>query len=829
MPTTKTKVLFGFIMAVLLSAAGCYLSFRYLDSLSEAIVKLGNDNPRLNITKKIVRIAEMADGDLDNYLVNKRGSKLDTLNTTLSEFLKESNNLKRLCKGEAALRANAEAIDSLANRLFGWYYGYISFKNIGEGDAFLNDLEKKIDRVYKPIPQTAPTKEEIKPEVTEDKKGFFYKIFGGRKTKDVAPKENLQPLPPDPQKTRARISTIISEARLLQEETQKASAIRELVLLRESRDIRQRLINEITLLELYETAATQKQITLLKDQSDQAVVALTLLTTLGGVLLIVFSLVIVRDISKSNKLKTELLKAKEEALDFARAKEEFLANMSHEIRTPLNSIIGFAEQLKNSRNEEKNRYAETIRKSSHHLLNLVNDILDFSKISLGKISLEKIPFSVKEVMEDIIELFKPHATKKTLEFRAIIDEKTASLTPEGDPHRLKQILINLVSNAVKFTEKGFVEVIIRHREITPDTIELVATVKDTGIGIHPKNMDKIFDSFDQADNSITRKFGGTGLGLSICKQLAQIQGGEIVANSNPGRGSEFTLHLPYQLHKTVKIEKTLVVQEEIKVDGLESKNVLVVDDDEMSMLLLSTILTKNGIRHKVAPDGKDAILKLKTETFDLVLTDINMPEISGIDLLKQIKKGDNGQKSASVIAITANINKNDIEKYKESGFDAVILKPYLEVDLLKLIYGHLGVHKIKNNNGHKLLTEPIEKQTSFSLEQLNKISNGSEEFIIKMLEKFIVSATECCNSMTEGIQKGDPAKVAAAAHKSIPSCSMMGLKDLVENLQLVELNARGGKDPDTIRETAEWIIERLTNTIKEIETYLKVQADENRK
>ncbi|HWY39082.1 MAG TPA: response regulator, partial [Bacteroidia bacterium] len=308
--------------------------------------------------------------------------------------------------------------------------------------------------------------------------------------------------------------------------------------------------------------------------------------------------------------------------------------------------------------------------------------------------------------------------------------------------------------------------------------------------------------------------------------------GEITVVSQLGSGSEFTLTIPYMLTTTVNPEANgKAVLSAVYDHALEKTNLLVVDDDEMSMLLLSTILEKNGIPHKTAVDGKDAILKIKTNNFDLILTDVNMPEISGLDLLKQVKKNTGKKTPVPVIAITANINKNDVEKYKQSGFDAVLLKPYLEEDLLKLIYkyAHVEATEKKNgisSNGHRPAQE---KETSFSLDQLNRISNGSEEFIIKMLEKFIVSAGECSENMEGAMAAKDWARLRTAAHKSIPSYSMMGLKDLTEKLQFIELNSRTGQEHEEIPGMVSFISEKNKKIISDIEQYLAVIAEKNKK
>lgn len=810
--TTKTKVVIGFVIAVFISVMACFLSYNSLKQVSLVVDDLSEENLRLTSIKKLLRTIDLAEAEINNYALNKKKSKLDTINAILFSMSAEVRNLKKVSQTNTEQTLIVNTIDSLTNKQINWYYNFIGFKSKGVSDAFFNSIYKSLDSLYKANKKTTP--QEIK-----EKQKFFSKLLKRtKKEKQVANNE----LYLENSITQKKINQIIDEAQYTHLLNQRNSTDKELTLLHENKEIKGKLYSQINVFEANEILIAKQKAATSKEEAKIAITILSIIVFLGILSFIFFSLVIINDITKGNKLKLALIASRREAIRLARAKEEFVANMSHEIRTPLNSIIGFAEQLDDAKNEEeKHKHAAAIQKSSKHLLTLVNDILDFSKISIGKITLEKIPFSIKEIIDDMAEIFTPLATKKGLQLHTTFDNEISNLVLEGDSHRIKQILLNLISNAVKFTEQGAIEIIITHLSLDGKKIELQVTVKDTGIGIHENSLKKIFNSFDQADNSITRKFGGTGLGLSICKQLAEIQGGEITVSSRLGIGSEFTFKVPLNTIAKIIIDETKLENQNIDIKKLSGKKILVVDDDEMSVLLLTTILEKHDISYIVASNGKEGFSKYLSDDFDVILTDVNMPEMSGVDLLKQIRKNSRKEINIPVIAVTANVNKNDVKKYLENGFNDVLLKPYLEEDLLQLILkvftDELSDNKTRSNENY--LPDLI--GGSFSIEQLKRISGDSADFVLKMLGKFIISANECSDNMAIALSDKNWEKLAAVAHKSIPSYAMMDINDIVEQLRLIEKSIKNNEDKNPIEEVVTNIIHKNKKIVSDIKNYIE--------
>jgi len=372
---------------------------------------------------------------------------------------------------------------------------------------------------------------------------------------------------------------------------------------------------------------------------------------------------------------------------YALSKSRFLANMSHEIRTPLNSIVGFSEQLTQvNLQPQQNDQVTAIRKSSVMLLDVVNDILDFSKYETGKVTFEKLPFSPNIAIQDVFESMKIQADKKKLDF--VMDmQNDKDIFVLGDSLRLKQIVMNLLSNAIKFTQEGSVVLKAEVKKLQENNILLKVNVKDTGLGISEVDQKIIFDEFAQVYYASTKeKQQGTGLGLAICKKIVEFHGGKISLTSKEGKGSVFSFELPYELtSKPIDIERKSELSTQ-QLDKLIGKNVLVADDNVLNILLATTILKKYKLNFNAANDGQQAFELFTENDYDIILTDIQMPELGGIELTRLIRQSEDAQKrNVPILGVTANVMQEDRAKYLESGMNELVLKPFLEKELLEKI------------------------------------------------------------------------------------------------------------------------------------------------
>ena len=512
------------------------------------------------------------------------------------------------------------------------------------------------------------------------------------------------------------------------------------------------------------------------------------------------------DITDRIKAEEELKIAQKITEELALTKQNFLANMSHEIRTPMNAIMGMASQLsKTALNKEQQFYLNIIHSASDNLLIIINEILDLSKIEAGKLTLEHIGFRLKSKIDRIMQVMMLKAEEKELLFtNSFFDDQFCDVLL-GDPYRLNQIMLNLLSNAFKFTEKGSVDIrcTLIAESKTHQTIEV--SVKDTGIGMDASFVKNLFNKFTQEDESITRRFGGTGLGMSICKELVELMGGTIAVESQKGIGTTVSFVIPFEKGA---IGQLAVKEEIVKVDTtiLAGKKILITDDNEMNRLVATTILNSYGVITEEAKNGKEAIEKIWEVEFDLVLMDMQMPVMDGVEATYIIRN--TISKSLPVIALTAFAIKGDDVKFLEAGMNDYLSKPFEEMQLLRIVTQWLrkGEEKVQKE------IKAENRATLFDLSKLKEISKGNQAFVDKMVNLFITQIPASMSEMQEALQQNDFATIKSLAHRIRPSIDILSISTAQNVIRQIELLAKENKDSYKLTQ----LINELDNSLNQV-------------
>lgn len=482
------------------------------------------------------------------------------------------------------------------------------------------------------------------------------------------------------------------------------------------------------------------------------------------------------DITDRKKMEEELILAKEVAEKSLRSKDMFVANMSHEIRTPMNAIIGMSRLLADSGlTEKQHNYINAIRSSSDNLLAIVNDLLDFAKLESGKMELELIPSNLKTLIRNVIQLWELKIDEKGLFFEKHIDEALFDCYLI-DPIRISGVLTNLLHNALKFTKKGKLELNVRIDKQMKTVDRITFEVKDTGIGIPSDKLNGVFESFVQAESSTTRNYGGTGLGLSIAKDLVHLMGGELLVQSEVGTGSmfHFTLNL-------IKSEEVVVQQDILDLEGMGGVSVLLVEDNQINRFMAQTILEQWKVDVTCAENGGEAVDLLKTSTFDLILMDMQMPVLDGLQATWMIRN--KLKVTTPIIALTANAIKGELEKCIEAGMNGFVSKPFTQEVLQKEMNRILNLDKL---NMETTTTDNRENTTLLDLTLLYRNTNSDAAFMKKMVLLVIDETSNKVKEMESLLLEKNSEKISRMAHSMKPSIDHVAIQPIRDLLREIE-------------------------------------------
>ena len=521
----------------------------------------------------------------------------------------------------------------------------------------------------------------------------------------------------------------------------------------------------------------------------------------------------IRDVSSQKSIEKALKEAIIKSENAVKSKQQFLSNMSHEIRTPMNAIIGFTKVILNTELTNKQReYLTAIKTSGDTLIVLINDILDLAKVDSGKLIFEKTPFKLSVSIKTMLHLFETKILEKNLELKVNYDSSIPEVIM-GDVVRLHQIIINLVSNAIKFTSDGSITIDVKTLSNNDDFITIEFSVSDTGIGIEKNNIDKIFENFQQAHSQTSRIYGGTGLGLAIVKQLVEAQGGSISVQSVENEGSVFSFILQFdKAHGATVLDIDAVELVDYNITGT---SVLVVEDVELNQLLMKTLLDDFGFECDIVANGKIAIEALENKQYDIILMDIQMPVMNGFqatDYIRNVLK-----LNLPIIALTADVTTVDLEKCKTFGMNDFVAKPVDDRKLFNKIISLLKKSK-SSITASKIEEYPDSEYQYIDMTYINMITKSNSKLKIEMINLYLKQTPLLINSLSKSYNEKDFDTLKSSIHKLLPSFSIVGIDDkYLELAKKIENNINSSQLKNWIKK-----LENACNqAIEELKTELK--------
>jgi signal transduction histidine kinase/CheY-like chemotaxis protein len=799
--SVKGKVLLGFFIASLALAASWVISKIAFNDMLGKLTYFSQPSDKLRLVNKVFKNIIHLDqlqsertvkGDTARQQFLEQSSELTSYLDTLTMLCIDSplqvirlDSMKRILKERENIYMNYAKVRSrlVSNRALADEVKSISgliTTNKLKPDSTVVKTEKRITTttVYT---EAAPVPVKAEP---EEKKGFLSRVFGSKK--------NKEPVTPPPakiiQKQEVNVEvdtlTVAQENHTIEKVGQAVKAIEASQKIRTDRFIdreqelttvgnslvgqllrvMQEVEHEVVIQSNQESSSAKKMVEASVNGLEYVMIGFFFLTALLAYL-------IFTDIARSNRYRSQLEEAKEEAEYHSMAKQRFLSNMSHEIRTPLQSIIGYTEALRKAE-KPKQQDLETLHAASEHLLYLVNDVLDYNRIISNQFTFEERTFAISPLLTEVIQMLRPNSISKSLVL-TLENTLPADLYLKGDPFRIRQVLYNLLSNAIKFTENGEVTLRVKGAN-SKKGFRLEFQVSDTGIGLSEEQIHRVFNQFEQADASIARRYGGTGLGLSIVKSLVERMSGTIKVVSKLGEGTTFIVNT---LLQQAEIPHALVEDVGSSVQPFKGK-VWLVDDDAFILKWCASVLQIHDIRHKTFSSAEEVLNHPWDQEVTVVLTDMRMSGMNGAELCKRLRKV--VPEYVRFYVLTAQALPEERVMLMNLGFDGILMKPFHSHELLKLL---------QENN-----PEPLSKSShDLDFGALTEMTFGDDSLLREILEQFVKDMRTDVAELQSGIESQNLESVADVTHKLAGRTGQMGIRTFAEKLRKTEISLRDGK------------------------------------
>ena len=801
----RGKVIIGFLFACLALLMAWGISRFAFKKMLNTVTQISAPNDRLRVVNQLSHsISRLDQLQRDPEVSNQNKN---------NDFIKESKNLKKSLATLSTLYANDKAQADriklikklLADRekQFAMYLEVrktlVNTKSLSDEVNKLNEMiVQQNERTDSAITtQTSTSTTTIAPDEEKKSRGFLNKLFGKKKTEVYKiineefkiKRDTVNKLAKDSMinNIESTLKTIESE----QKEKTNRFLKREAVLANASLLITKQMLR--ILREVEAEAVTQVDLNALqaKEVVNKGISQITGILVAFFLLTIVLVYLILMDISRINSYRKALETTKDEAEYHSLAKQRFLSNMSHEIRTPLQSILGYAELISQQQNPNK-KDVDAIYHSAVHLLQIVNEILDYNRIISGEFTFHQNVFDVNKVLEEIVAVMRPLAEQKSI--RLITDfDLTGIKYLEGDAFRLKQILFNLLGNAIKFTVEGKILLALTFKK-EKENVHFHFIIRDTGIGFDEENAHRIFNEFEQieAKDKYLYNQTGTGLGLAIVKSLVENQGGRINVKSKKDVGTTFSVHLQYQLAEEPVHDLSLKESSPIKAIG----KVWIVDDDRLILDLCGLIFEKHNISFKIFDNANSILNETGSSTVNYVLIDMRLPEMSGIELFRVLKK--KMPSHVKFYAITAQVLPDERADVLREGFEGIIMKPFKAEDLLSIFE-----HEVASEN------------LTFDLSTIEKMTLGDQQLLDKILTRFKLDCEEDIALLKQSLIQQDRDSARLIVHRLAGRIAQVGAKELAEDFRLLELKiAAGGQLGEKLSKNVSDLLEKLNNLLQ---------------